>query len=136
MCNKIGQPRDCEVEHVVPLHPLRWRGPCPIYKPIGIEALSFAKIGAISEITKYLQTIQFKIHQNKTVVRRYIKCYTNKQINSTCKTASRVSGGGGGRTRVQTRNPRAFYTFSRPFHPSPRARQAAAKPEAQPLNLA
>ena len=46
------------------------------------------------------------------------------------------SGGGGGRTRVQTRNPRAFYTFSRPFRPSPRARQAAAKPEAQPLNLA
>ena len=46
------------------------------------------------------------------------------------------SGGGGGRTRVQTRNPRAFYTFSRPFNPSPQARQAAAKPEAQPLNLA
>ena len=47
-----------------------------------------------------------------------------------------LSGGGGGRTRVQTRNPRAFYMFSRPFNPPTRARQAAAKPESQPLNLA
>ena len=46
------------------------------------------------------------------------------------------SGGGGGRTRVQTRNPRAFYMFSQPFDPPTRARQAAAKPESQPLNLA
>jgi len=44
-------------------------------------------------------------------------------------------GGGGGRTRVQTRNPRAFYMFSRPFGPSIGARQAAAKPRSQPLCL-
>ena len=50
--------------------------------------------------------------------------------------AESLSGGGGGRTRVQTRNPRAFYTFSQPFNPPTRARQAAAKPESQPLNLA
>ena len=92
MCNKIGQPRDCEVEHVVPLHPLRWRGPCPIYKPIGIEALSFAKIGVISEITKYLQTIKFKIHQNKTVVRRYIYPRIQKSLRPI---AADLSGGGG-----------------------------------------
>ena len=50
--------------------------------------------------------------------------------------ASRKSGGGGGRTRVQTRNPRAFYMFSQPFNPSTRTRQVAAKYESQPLNLA
>lgn len=35
-------------------------------------------------------------------------------------------GDGGSRTLVQTRNPKAFYTFSRPFGPSFSARQAAA----------
>ena len=52
------------------------------------------------------------------------------------KTNRCKSGGGGGRTRVQTRNPKAFYTLSRPFNPSTPARQATAKPESQPLNLA
>ena len=48
----------------------------------------------------------------------------NEYFAGFCTFRFRYFGGdGGSRTRVQTRNPTAFYTFSRPFRPS---RQAAA----------